>query len=1751
MMRRFISFILAVVFIFQTAFPALATIASLEDLEKREKLFKTVAVLQTSRHFASEPDKTAAGILPVAIHEGKEMVLVALRDDGLGWCNFGGASDAKEEEIHFTASRETLEESMGVYALHPRIFKKYFSHAIYNPAAALEARNTPTFLAEKKIPKILLYRMYITPVEYVSASVFKEKLELATEAHHKEYTDFVWIPLEDLIEVIHGNTTFSTVLSKIRKDTTEASLTAPSPEGEGTASPQNILFEPFFEMLKASPVQDHLKDLLKREDPSSRSSFARESHTVSLAGNTAELPQSTYVKWEPVSLEENPNALNFLAQQKPRVRTVFLGKSPSAQNLFATGTGDNPKNEFILGTKTLDAPQQKYFYSERQPLSPETVLYQETVPFDPKQELKYFNAAFPAKVAMNLEFKKEMKKRAKEKYEATHRERTAPSIPSPQDTATEAHLRLWLGETYLPGDHKANINALIEKFGKKRELGRDVDLTIEALTRLSTVLEVEKNITSDPRLQKMPFGYEAYYHGCREEMILLNQVSSAMENLFSMRDDGEFSTLRGTFSYMDKYKEMTKALETYHQDHRAFYISLYNRYKSENRDPDLIESSAEYRIWAEHQKDKIHKIWKETLPIEGSKKDNNQLMLWVNAALTAGHISTSVSSSTIEYFLNAHSVKEPLDARIFRESMALRGIEAFYDWFQSLSEQYVKPLAPTGESNGGLLQVFVTTALTDIYMNTVEPGGGRLYGHPVHIPEADRKPYVSRMLEKLREEATKRTLSPEEQAAREVMETIIRKLENSPPLDEKNLMKSLISEVCLMLHPLLTQAAFVKQTPEADPDTVEATRSYDAHYQNPYFPPLYTKGYLRYPLSDAKKKAFDFKLSQTASALMADWLSQGTKPLEGSFYKSPAFFDFYKKIYQDFTGETPPQETYKNSLPYLINMGDVETVKSFLNLHADALTTLEIDFKKCFMQLLCDEHWDMFLYLFESLKEHQDFTDFFTPFNQKLIAGIIADSKSFSEEAETFFKSHLDVTTFDESFKESLLSRALNPDDNHFFGHEPLPTFRGIKFFIDIGFRISTSSAQKDIPVQKRVEKFRSLYNPYVPAEEKDERGFTLFEQLLDFTDPFQEGQSSVDLSGVIISLLQRGANWKSETRTPGIPILFELLRYIYPSQIQTVIEALGKVIISEKTLETEDSPEEILGLLFSGMLESEGPKEISPPSLQDILSALEKYKTSEGLSFFQYLQRAYLEGSSVQCLSGLRTLLLSQKDEYKHLSYPPFLRFFPENEYLSDTNPWASKEARYWQKELDEALETEDEAKISELIENCTDTDLLRINSKFFSSLSDTYDALREAYSSKMFEADKRWSQEKEPYKRQWHENFKKALENPAESAEEELKHLINTLATRNDYYPDMFEELSTLKTRFPDLHTLYEEKDQLFVDFIFEKKKETHLLATEHEALACALQTQKKEDIKTTFQAFKEKVEEILSTPDATVRTPGFYYKSLWFIPLESHHAATLREREIGQRRDVLTKNKNDLDAQKKEWRDTVQKAVDGEDMETLTNLISADPHGIFSAPDTPSHQYISSSLLSQLATNKFKTLLPLLIKKVKNWKRFLETASANNQHEFLMSFCENYPDLLSFLKKEGSISCFHGIHENLPTLLSKNFPQFLKDPIEAIGEDNFCTLFYTSLENKEMTFLTSLPPSVFKQTLLNSPGPYFWSFAFYPHTHQFVQDLVKKDPSFLALRGYLEMSLQEYVDLSKSVENESSQIKPLEIFLKKITP
>lgn len=214
----------------------------LDDLAQRFQLSqeKIVSPTQSKTHLVPE-DQHGAGILIYTTdpHTGKILILLGKRNGHRWSSNFGGKSDIDKGELSDkmlaeTAVREVQEESLGLINYTPLQLDQSPSHDIRNESG-------------------VYYRMYIAPHPYFSVKRFKDAevspayLENVQKfGWEKEYTDYIWMPLETLLSGL-----------KEGEQITE--------ENQKTIKIDDvILYPPFLEMLQEPEVRQTLEILLKK-----------------------------------------------------------------------------------------------------------------------------------------------------------------------------------------------------------------------------------------------------------------------------------------------------------------------------------------------------------------------------------------------------------------------------------------------------------------------------------------------------------------------------------------------------------------------------------------------------------------------------------------------------------------------------------------------------------------------------------------------------------------------------------------------------------------------------------------------------------------------------------------------------------------------------------------------------------------------------------------------------------------------------------------------------------------------------------------------------------------------------------------------------------------------------------------------------------------------------------------------------------------------------------------------------------------------------------------------------------------------------------------------------------------------------------------------------------------------------------------------------------------------------------------------
>ncbi len=182
------------------------------------------------------PNKSSASILMTADHMGHKQILLGKRIRHEWWGNFGGKADDADQTLYNAAIREANEESMGIYhVLASDLIEAPFHDLI-------KGGNQPD----------ALHRMYLLNADYQQPSKFMAALKIQNDEHSKEYTDFAWVKIKDLLKLVQANLT---------------TLNQTNERQYSLAADSKTIFihHPLMDMLRQSPVMAWLEALANNQ----------------------------------------------------------------------------------------------------------------------------------------------------------------------------------------------------------------------------------------------------------------------------------------------------------------------------------------------------------------------------------------------------------------------------------------------------------------------------------------------------------------------------------------------------------------------------------------------------------------------------------------------------------------------------------------------------------------------------------------------------------------------------------------------------------------------------------------------------------------------------------------------------------------------------------------------------------------------------------------------------------------------------------------------------------------------------------------------------------------------------------------------------------------------------------------------------------------------------------------------------------------------------------------------------------------------------------------------------------------------------------------------------------------------------------------------------------------------------------------------------------------------------------------------
>ncbi len=530
-----------------TPYSVWASITSSQD-EKIAKFerFLWPSALPAHRLFKAEEEKTAAGILPLANHEGNLYVLLGKRNDHPEWCNFGGGSKSDESYLNETAAQELLEESCGLYAVDPDALHASFSHTVQTPE--------------------LTYRMYIRQFQYLDSLHFLDRLNEAKDGSSKEYTDFAWFKLRALINWAK-DTTYKLSLQDFH----------PQDQQRFSSNFDNemfSLFGPFATMMREQSV---LKILTSGNRHRNVHTFRRLER-----GEESSETFTVRVGWYPVQ-----TTVQDTEGLKPSDAAYLVPYGRNAVgNIFAEKTYEKIEDGTVIDS--LSFPVLFNPEAERKTVATTVVKKAHTLMeliSLPKFE-KGEDAPEPSPIPEKWKVLVEEFRKA---------------------TPTERHLKWVLKNQFLEGRtleaYRGNFRAYLEAMNNQSRMENrgKIDITDEAIDQLATLLHQEVEALQHPIDPRFPL-----YHGAVGQIGELYTIFSYLKEILRINPlkgahlaNPHFSSVemnpiflngvRGTDMYFQKFLEILKKPENQNLTHaQAFYKEFIKDNSSPNYDPFVV-----------------------------------------------------------------------------------------------------------------------------------------------------------------------------------------------------------------------------------------------------------------------------------------------------------------------------------------------------------------------------------------------------------------------------------------------------------------------------------------------------------------------------------------------------------------------------------------------------------------------------------------------------------------------------------------------------------------------------------------------------------------------------------------------------------------------------------------------------------------------------------------------------------------------------------------------------------------------------------------------------------------------------------------------------------------------------------------------------------------------------------------------------------------------------------------------------------
>lgn len=1126
-LKKFLSSIFCSIFILQSLSPCYAVGFDSVDslLESRDLVSTYPGQIKTSLNFKPSA-QTAAGLFNWAIHQGEAWVLLGQRDDIDAWCTPGGKSKPGEASLANTAATEGAEESFNIYAPHPSILKRQ----AFVDLATLDDRNSEgtsssfasdddnessseSISSQTSHGSVLsvseYFRLYFNKVQYLDAKIFKKRLADAVDSSSKEYKDFRWVRLMDVLYSLEDQSPIIQFSEKVTIN----------------------LYEPLFDILSTPTARNFLTSIVEQ-------------------GHIARaLPRNLlYVLDQETDLESLENAE---LKSHWHIPTFDAQALHDAQN-YKKAPFKGPLEAVPFDQDAFGRPAATRATFLLMPNDSET-LAKEMVTYNAEQARQTFGHAVALKAALNAEIKE------------IFAEPTPPPSQEAQDlwaptrTLSDLLLEFQLGKEYTPSTNSAskdenrkadlkNIKLYLEKsIISEGELKRKAEINPSDVERIADVYALERENKD---------GWIPMIHATQADISFFARLATELRRLLSLGNfmPGTTPGLRGTDIYFDGHDTMDQSIA-------STTLSDYD-YNNQSR------------------------------------------RLSTNMAISPGLNSTLTTSSSLEYFINAHSVQNPNVMKRFEECMHLLGLsDCSFAPFQGLFEQYF----------ANLHQALPQSTLLLLLVN---PKIAAKYSVAKYVRRPSNEPQFGS------------TMTAFQKAQTELETTIGTPAVVDAKTDTSSAKE--ITELRFLLHPEIMY----------DPQAVRV------HATD------------RFPLDDDSMRELSKKTRQAIAYDLGTWLAQHTKVMPHAFHGPLMLKKLYEIIHRNLTGLPVMEESTTKGFVALVGNGSLESVKSMTIAGADSLNLSTEDKRKLVKAALHSDKPEMFNYIvFDLLKSAPEH---FISLKEVQCFAMDGDDASFINLVSKYPKSFISsaVTTF---WAKGFCGAFV---DRHDYDGAPLEKWQtNIRNFNAHVHPIDMPLIKKTL--KQNLNRLGSKNLLDWPTSTPTEMAMLMCEVTLENRYPIPY------ISGLVDAFKDPRVDHFSVLPSTGCPLFFHIVE----------LERITNLDLSFES---------------------------------------ERYLTAtntEGLNFFQYAQKCFLEGKYRGNMSDKLKPIWNrffQRGSFTQISYPAFIEefgkyFTPESYPLNDlfTSHFKGEHPRVktWVQNFKKAITSDSLKEIQQVWNGCPDS--------------------------------------------------------------------------------------------------------------------------------------------------------------------------------------------------------------------------------------------------------------------------------------------------------------------------------------------------------------------------------------------------------------------------------------------------------------